>query len=447
MSAGDPNNSEQRIAALEAALRHRERQIEAVRRTSDRLFARSSVEEMLRETLALAIEVLHADAGTLLLHNPLDDTLVFRTVIGPAAARLTGYAIPASEGIAGRVFRTGLPDLVPHVRERPDHRPLDHVTGYHVESLMSVPIKRAGNKPIGTMQIVNVDKSFDARDLEVLEVLSAVAAAAIENARLLQEARKAQIANVIGDVSHDIKNLLTPIQTGVWTLRPLLDRLFVDLDAVGARCPPNQIWAEEIAQAVSGARPNYGWILANALEAADQVQARTKEIADAVKGELSPPHFEVADVNETVRDVVRALRPVAEKVDVPLRLDLDPQLPRAEVDRKQIYNALYNLVSNALAETPPGGTVTLRTRPIDGEKVLQIDVEDTGRGISPLVRDHLFTEETISTKPGGTGLGTRIVANIVRRHGGTITVRSEEGHGAQFTIRLPLSHDAALSGP
>src|SRR5438105_796953 len=120
-------------------------------------------------------------------------------------------------------------------------------------------------------------------------------------------------------------------------------------------------------------------------------------------------------------------------------LDRDPNLPPVEFDRKQLYNALYNLVNNALAATPNGGTVTLRTRaPLVEEQTVTIEVEDTGRGIPEAVRARLFTDAAVSTKPGGTGLGTRIVGNVVRRHHGTISVTSEEGKGSVFTIRLPL---------
>ena len=70
------------------------------------------------------------------------------------------------------------------------------------------------------------------RGLEVLEVLSAVAAAAFDNARLACDARKAAIVSVIGDISHDIKNMLTPIQSGVWTLKPMLDDLFAALEGI-----------------------------------------------------------------------------------------------------------------------------------------------------------------------------------------------------------------------
>ncbi len=110
-----------------------------------------------------------------------------------------------------------------------------------------------------------------------------------------------------------------------------------------------------------------------------------------------------------------------------------------EFDRKQIYNALYNLVNNAIPETPEGGIITLLTRALsarDGNFL--VEVSDTGRGMPENVREKLFTDEAISTKPGGTGLGTRIVADIVRRHHGHIAVKSEIGVGTTFTVLLPL---------
>ena len=77
----------------------------------------------------------------------------------------------------------------------------------------------------------------------------------------------------------------------------------------------------------------------------------------------------------------------------------------------------------------------------DGEKKIDafiIEVQDTGKGIPDNVREKLFTDEAISTKPGGTGLGTRIVAGVVKRHNGTIKVESEEGKGSTFRIQIPV---------
>jgi signal transduction histidine kinase len=429
-----------RINELEASLEHRERQIQAMRRTSEALFQHASVDSMVRETLNTALEVLGAEAGSLQLYDAEQDTLVFRYVVGQSSERLTGYVTPASQGISGQVFRSGVPDLTEHVGQRPDFNPdIDRVSGYHTECMMTVPVKRPEGSPIGVMQILNAHQpGFDHRDLEVLQVLCGQAASAIETARLAQQARKAEIVNIIGDISHDIKNMLTPIQTGMWTLEPMLDGLFSELDEV-CRQNEGRKAAQDIGRVMATVRDDYGWIFQGALEACEQVQARTKEIADAVKGELAPPFFEECSLNETAGEVARPLNMVAESADIRLILDLDDNLPRAEFDRKQLYNALYNLVNNAIPETPAGGTITLRTRaPRPGDSMLCVSVTDTGRGMPEHVRTRLFTDEAVSTKPGGTGLGTRIVAGVVRRHNGAIQVQSEEGKGSTFTIRLPL---------
>jgi len=320
------------------------------------------------------------------------------------------------------------------------NKEVDEKTGYHTESMLTVPLKRHEGDAIGVMQVLNGSANFDTRDMEVLQVMAAQASAAIENARLMQEARKAEIINVIGDISHDIKNMLTPIQSGVWTLQPMLDEMFEALEKIHQTCPETDQWGAQIADALNLAREDYGWILQAALDAAENVQARTKEIADAVKGESAAPHFEMDNVNETAEEVARSLKPVAQKAQVTLKLDLDSTLPKAEFDRKQMYNALYNLVNNAIPETPAGGSITLRTRAESTFDGLIIEVQDTGKGIPEHVRSRLFTGEAVSSKPGGTGLGTRIAGDVVRRHRGKITVQSGVGHGTTFSIRIPLRH-------
>jgi signal transduction histidine kinase len=303
--------------------------------------------------------------------------------------------------------------------------------------MLTVPLKSPDGTAIGVIQVLNSRSSFDERDLEVLEVLSAQAAMAIEHARLTQEARKAQIVHLVGNISHDIKNMLTPIQSGVWTLQALLEEADSALTTICSQCPDTESWGEEVARSLVSLREHYPWIIVSAIDASERVQVFTRDLADAVKGELSPPFFEMGDLNLTVRDVARSLRLVAEKAGVALNLDLDPALPPLSFDRKQLYNALYNLANNAIPETPEGGSVTIRTRP-DREDSLLVQVQDTGRGIPEFVRARLFTDQAISTKPGGTGLGTRIVGGVVERHGGSISVESKEGEGATFSIRLPI---------
>jgi signal transduction histidine kinase len=87
---------------------------------------------------------------------------------------------------------------------------------------------------------------------------------------------------------------------------------------------------------------------------------------------------------------------------------------------------------------PPGGSITVRGAREPGDRALLVSVTDTGRGMPQEIRESLFTERTISRKVGGTGLGTKIVRDVVESHGGRITVESRQGVGTSFHLRLPL---------
>jgi signal transduction histidine kinase len=135
------------------------------------------------------------------------------------------------------------------------------------------------------MQILNArPPHFDEHDLEVLEVLCTQAASAIEHARLMQETRKAQMVNLAGDIAHDIKNMLTPIQSGLWTLGPLLEEAFSDLDALREQCPASSPLSDNIEKAIATARDFHREIIEGALSSCDLIQSHTRDLANAIKG-------------------------------------------------------------------------------------------------------------------------------------------------------------------
>lgn len=403
---------------------------------------------MIQATLQIALEVLRAAAGTVFLHNPQEDTLVFQYVIGGAGADILGKSIPASAGVAGRVFRTGQPELVKDVEYDPDHlkaKP-NLVTSYQTKSMMTVPVKRTSGTPIGVMQVMNPSVPFSQHDLEVLEVLAAQAATGIEHARLLEAQRNAEIGNRVGEIAHDIKNMMTPIESGVMTLHPMLTDMFERVSGLVEDCPEGESWGREIADATAGVGGLYSWLLDDLLTAAQRVRRRTQYIAGMVKGTLPPPVFERGNLNEVVNDVVKTLVRTAKDKGLSLRTELDHSLPPILFDYDRIYDCLYNLVNNALPETPAGGSVTVRTQaPAPDGDTLCIQVIDTGRGIPEEIRKKLFTSQAVSTKVGGTGLGTSVSARVAREHGGYISVESEVGKGSTFTIRLPLTLPAPES--
>ena len=103
-----------------------------------------------------------------------------------------------------------------------------------------------------------------------------------------------------------------------------------------------------------------------------------------------------------------------------------------------IEQVVTNLLLNAIQATQQGGMITLRTQLV-GE-TCEIEVADTGSGISAEVRPHIFDPFFTTKRTGeGTGLGLSVSLGIVERHGGELSVESEEGQGTVFTIKLPRS--------
>ncbi|HMX23601.1 MAG TPA: ATP-binding protein, partial [Accumulibacter sp.] len=113
-------------------------------------------------------------------------------------------------------------------------------------------------------------------------------------------------------------------------------------------------------------------------------------------------------------------------------------LPKVRCRPAQINQVFMNLLVNAGQAIDTTGTITLRT----GQEgpCVWVEIADTGKGMSPEVRNRLF-EPFFTTKPmgKGTGLGLSISRDIIHRHQGTITVASEPGVGTRFLIRLPVA--------
>ena len=118
-------------------------------------------------------------------------------------------------------------------------------------------------------------------------------------------------------------------------------------------------------------------------------------------------------------------------------------------DRSQMAQVLINLMLNAADSMPEGGKLILRFRPDQSKGVVALDLSDTGCGIDPQHRPHIFEPfYTTKGKGQGTGLGLAIAARIVEAHKGAITCHSTPGHGTRFHIELPAavsSIDAAAS--
>lgn len=430
MPTGEDNSQDIRRQLL-----RREREVEAARRISQVLSQHISVNELVETALRTALDVVGAKTGSVLLANPDSKELVFRHSMGEKPVE-PGTAIPWDQGIAGAVFHSGKPMVVGDTTQDTRHFVgIDQATGHTTRDMITLPLKQWEGTPIGVLNVLNKrDGRLDEDDLAILTIISAIAAAAIEQARLFEEARLAEVVHRLGDLSHDVKNLLMPVVTGAGLLKSEIDDLFKSL-------PKKQ---------VAKAKPGHDMcheVLAMLKDAAGRIQDRMKEIADCVKGLSAPPQFAPCWVTGVVDTVLKTLGLVAMEKGLTLRTDGLDDLPMLMADERRLYNMFYNLINNAIPEVPKGGSITIRgQRALEGDAVI-ISVADTGRGMPPEVRDSLFTARAISSKKGGTGLGTKIVKDVVDAHNGRITVESTVRVGTTFLIRLPLRPPGSPAEP
>lgn len=152
------------------------------------------------------------------------------------------------------------------------------------------------------------------------------------------------------------------------------------------------------------------------------------------------------DIDELVEETVAAMAPAAQAGGISVRAEIAASLTLAHANAERIQRVLFNLIQNAIRHTPADGSVTVRAA-IAGECV-EIEVADTGEGISPDDREHVFEafrqgSDRASRTDGSAGLGLAISRAIVEAHGGRIWVVADAGEesdsGARVRFSLPGS--------
>ena len=146
------------------------------------------------------------------------------------------------------------------------------------------------------------------------------------------------------------------------------------------------------------------------------------------------------NLNYLIEEVVGQMRPQAESKPVTITTDFNSNLPVIKVDKDRIRQTLTNLVHNAIKFNNPGGKVTITTT-FDNESAI-VSMSDTGIGISKEDLPHIFERFYKADKArsqGGSGLGLAIAKHTIQAHGGSISVKSEEGKGTTITFDLPLN--------
>jgi signal transduction histidine kinase len=171
------------------------------------------------------------------------------------------------------------------------------------------------------------------------------------------------------------------------------------------------------------------------------------DVSRIVVGQFQLDVQPIGDLGPIVGAVAESFRPAAASSGIALTVRVDPMAGPIVGDPKRLQQIVWNLVSNAIKFTPPGGRVDIACT--GGEDGIELRVQDTGRGIPasflPRLFDRFSQADSTSTRVhGGLGLGLAIVRHLVELHGGVVAADSGgEGRGAAFTVRLPLAGDGS----
>ncbi len=274
-------------------------------------------------------------------------------------------------------------------------------------SLSSAAICDRHGSPIGIVLV--------ARDLRELEAL---------RGRLVVSGRLAAVGELAAGIAHEINNPLAYVRANLSLLRQHWESLGTELEKSGA----SGSWEEVIAEGAE--------MIDESLEGVDRASAIVRDVkglAHAGRGERT-----MADINELLDGVLRMASPQLRMTAVVEKeYGLLPLVACAPQELQQVF---LNLVLNAGQAIARSGTIRVRTEP-SGQSVM-VWIEDDGCGIAPALMDRIF-DPFFTTKPvgEGTGLGLGIAHQIVRKHGGEITIDSKLGRGTVVGVRLPVRAD------
>ncbi len=361
---------------------------------------------LLNRIIRAAADITGAEAASILLYDDTARQLFFQVATNDMSS-LRGLAVPLEGSIAGWIVTNRQPVRIGNVdNDKRYYRQVSNATETKTRSLIGVPLITK-DKVIGVLEVLNkAEGEFSDTDEDLLTVLSAQAAVAIENTRLFQQ------SDLISEFVHELRTPLASMSTATYLLlRPEISR-------------------EQGTQ-----------IINNIHNEALRLNTLATSFLDLARLESGRVQFRMSstDIPRLFSECVSVIEPKAQEASVRINIDVPHDFPTIQADRDKLKQVIFNLLSNAIKYNRPGGSATLKADYTEHDCI--ITVQDTGMGIPKEALSHLFEKfyrvKKSENKVMGTGLGLSIVKQIVIGHSGSIEVQSELDKGTSFIISIP----------
>ena len=261
--------------------------------------------------------------------------------------------------------------------------------------------------------------------------------------RILQNEKMASIGQLAAGVAHEINNPNGFILSNLNAMCKYVDRIreFIafqeDALATANEAVSTQIQQKKRSLKIDFTLEDMGNLIQESHEGAERIKNIVKDLKDF--SHLDQAELVQADINACIESTLNIV-----SNELMLKTELKKEfgeLPLVACNPGQINQVLSNLLLNAAQAIEQGGEITVKTWA--KQDLVYIAISDTGPGIPPEIRSRLFEPFFTTREVGkGAGLGLSIAYDIVKKHGGEITVTSEVGKGSCFTIRLPLEGNA-----
>jgi signal transduction histidine kinase len=362
---------------------------------------------LLDRIVQAAADITSAEAASILLYDNTSRQLYFQVATNMDEPMMRGLVVPLEGSIAGWIVTNQKPLRIDDVHEDSRHfGDIEETTGYQIQSILGIPLITK-NKVVGVLEVLNKnDGTFTSGDQNLLTVLGAQAAVAIENARLFQQ------SDLISEFVHELRTPLASLSTATYLLlRPEMSRE----------------QQEQIVNNIHNETLRLNSLASSFLDLARLESGRVQ---------FRKSTFDIMDLLHECSDVMESK---AEEDHIQIRV-IHPEGPTLiEADRDKLKQVILNLLSNAIKYNRPNGSIILKTEPQVHATV--ISVQDTGVGIPEDAVGHIFEKfyrvRENEAKVPGTGLGLSICKQIVQGHGGTIEIKSKLGIGTNILISLP----------